>query len=68
MIVAAAVAGPVFGATAPAWGFVLGSAVRLVPQLIPLRAARLPAWPPSPRSGARSCADRWRAASACWRW
>ncbi len=45
MIAAAAVAGPVFGATALAWGFVLGSAVRLVLQLIPLRAARLPAWP-----------------------
>ncbi|MCX6465528.1 MAG: murein biosynthesis integral membrane protein MurJ, partial [Pseudonocardiales bacterium] len=45
MIVAAAVAGPVFGATALAWGFVLGSAVRLVLQIVPLRAARLPAWP-----------------------
>jgi putative peptidoglycan lipid II flippase len=45
MIVAAAVAGPVFGITALAWGFVLGSAVRLALQLIPLRAARLPATP-----------------------
>ncbi|HVL84925.1 MAG TPA: lipid II flippase MurJ, partial [Pseudonocardia sp.] len=45
MIVAAAVAGPVFGVTALAWGFVLGSAVRLALQLIPLRAARLPATP-----------------------
>ncbi|HXV93678.1 MAG TPA: lipid II flippase MurJ [Pseudonocardia sp.] len=41
MIVAAAVAGPVVGATALAWGFVLGSAVRLLLQLIPFRAARL---------------------------
>jgi putative peptidoglycan lipid II flippase len=45
MIVAAAVAGPVFGITALAWGFVLGSAVRLALQLIPVRAARLSAWP-----------------------
>lgn len=45
MIAAAAVAGPVFGITALAWGFVLGSAVRLALQLIPLRAARLPATP-----------------------
>lgn len=45
MIVAAAVAGPVFGATALAWGFVLGSAVRLLLQLIPLRATGLSAFP-----------------------
>jgi putative peptidoglycan lipid II flippase len=45
MIAAAALAGPVFGATALAWGFVLGSLVRLLLQLVPLRAARLPAWP-----------------------
>jgi putative peptidoglycan lipid II flippase len=45
MIVAAAVAGPVFGATALAWGFVAGSAVRLLLQLVPVRAARLSAWP-----------------------
>lgn len=45
MIVAAAVAGPVFGVTALAWGFVIGSVVRLALQLIPLRATRLRAAP-----------------------
>jgi putative peptidoglycan lipid II flippase len=45
MIGAAAVAGPVFGATALAWGFVLGSGVRLALQLIPVHAAGLSARP-----------------------
>lgn len=49
MIAAAAVAGPVFGVTALAWGFVLGSAVRLLIQLPAVRLrvggrATLP-WP-----------------------
>lgn len=37
MIVAAAVFGPRFGVVALAWGFVAGSALRLVLQLVPLR-------------------------------
>jgi putative peptidoglycan lipid II flippase len=45
MILAAALAGPVFGITALAWGFVLGSAVRFALQLIPVRATGLSAWP-----------------------
>lgn len=44
MIVAAGVAGPVFGVYALAWGFVLGSAVRLVMQLPALRRVGVP-WP-----------------------
>lgn len=45
MVAAAAVAGPVFGVTALAWGFVLGSAVRLVIQVPAVRAVVRRPWP-----------------------
>lgn len=45
MLVAALVAGPVFGIQALAWGFVVGSGVRMLLQLPPLRAVRVRPWP-----------------------
>ncbi|MGW5053349.1 lipid II flippase MurJ [Actinokineospora sp. NPDC004072] len=45
MIAAAGVAGPVFGVGALAWGFVLGSAVRLVIQVPAVRAVVARPWP-----------------------
>ncbi|GGS43766.1 murein biosynthesis integral membrane protein MurJ [Actinokineospora fastidiosa] len=45
MIAAAGLAGPVFGVTALAWGFVLGSAVRLVIQIPAVRGVVARPWP-----------------------
>lgn len=45
MVLAAVVAGPVFGITALAWGFVLGSGARLLLQLAGLRGLAVRPWP-----------------------